>query len=204
MVVKNNGGKLTLPAFVKWALIALVLYSIYRCIKMDSENFRSGRPALDDDDREESFVGGGSSVPVPTASGTVQGTCGGGEGSGKGGGSCISVTGGKLLPVLDPCFNMREVCKQCILLEDHLFQNEKRCEDCIRKHFLTLEGLCEEAITLDKSNQYKLSQYKLPEKLRALQKEFRDNRTDATCESIAQRLRQIRKPLMAKFADKTL
>ena len=40
-----------------------------------------------------------------------------------------------LLPVMDCKFNFREICKQCILLEDHLTHNEKRCIDCCMKHF---------------------------------------------------------------------
>jgi hypothetical protein len=63
------------------------------------------------------------------------GKCGAG---GEGCKSCDS-----LLPVLDPRFNMREICKQSVLLEDHLFQKEKRCHDCICKHFLTIEALAE-------------------------------------------------------------
>ncbi len=55
----------------------------------------------------------------------------------------------KLLPIMDPIFNLREISKQLILLEDHLFHIRKRCSDCIKKHFLTAEALSEEAITLD-------------------------------------------------------
>jgi hypothetical protein len=51
-------------------------------------------------------------------------------------------------PLMDPGYNLREVAKQLVLLEDHLFQEAKRCPDCIRKHFLTVEALLEEAVTL--------------------------------------------------------
>jgi len=54
-------------------------------------------------------------------------------------------------PVTDPVYNIREVCKQCVLLEDHLAQARKRCPDCIRKHLFSIEGLTEEAISLDKN-----------------------------------------------------
>lgn len=57
-------------------------------------------------------------------------------------------TAGDLLPIMDPLFNVREACKQSALLEDHLNQPRKRCPDCIRKHFLTLEALFEEAVSL--------------------------------------------------------
>jgi hypothetical protein len=45
-------------------------------------------------------------------------------------------------------FNLREAAKQLLLLEDHLSQPERRCEDCIRKHFLKAEALLEEGATL--------------------------------------------------------
>jgi hypothetical protein len=54
-----------------------------------------------------------------------------------------------LLPLFNPKYNLREMCKEAVLLEDHLSHSEKRCDDCITKHFLKLEGLAEEAITLD-------------------------------------------------------
>lgn len=54
-----------------------------------------------------------------------------------------------LLPIMSPLFNLREVCKHLTLLEDHLNQPRKRCPDCIRKHFLTLEALFEEGVSLD-------------------------------------------------------
>ena len=40
------------------------------------------------------------------------------------------------------------------LLEDHLNSPRKRCPDCIRKHFLTIEALFEEAVSLDKKYKY--------------------------------------------------
>lgn len=54
-----------------------------------------------------------------------------------------------LLPIMHPLYNLREICKQCALLEDHLNNERKRCMDCIRKHFLTIEALFEEATALD-------------------------------------------------------
>lgn len=54
-----------------------------------------------------------------------------------------------LLPIMHPLYNLREICKQCALLEDHLNNERKRCQDCIRKHFLTIEALFEEATSLD-------------------------------------------------------
>ena len=147
---------LSLPQLIKWGIIALMLYSIWKCVKADSENFKGKANDNDNNnDIQENFVPLSADATrdvnpgEPTCGGATTGqpTCG------KDGG-CVSLSGKKLLPVLDPCFNMREICKQCILLEDHLFQTEKRCTDCIKKHFLTIEALGEEAITLDKENEY--------------------------------------------------
>jgi hypothetical protein len=60
----------------------------------------------------------------------------------------------KLLPIMSPLFNLREICKHLSLLEDHLNNPRKRCHDCIRKHFLTIEAFFEEAVSLDKKFEY--------------------------------------------------
>lgn len=48
-------------------------------------------------------------------------------------------------PVSDPKYNMQQIIKQSILLEEHLSNKNKRCRDCITKHFLHIIGLAEEA-----------------------------------------------------------
>ena len=48
-------------------------------------------------------------------------------------------------PVSDPAYNMREIAKQSVLLEEHLVEGNKYCRDCIAKHFLHVIGLAEEA-----------------------------------------------------------
>ena len=103
----------------------------------------------------------------------------------------------KLLPVTNPLFNYREICKNCILLEDHLFQKGKRCNDCCKKHFLTLEALAEEAITLDNDNKYKMY-YDLPDQIRDIAKMYIKSESP---EKIAQKLRKIRKDLIDKCFD---
>lgn len=99
-----------------------------------------------------------------------------------------------LLPVLDCRFNLREICKQCILLEDHLSHDKKRCTDCCIKHFLALEGLCEEAVTLDKENRHDHIRG-LAEKIRQLQKMWYEN-PEGSAHQCSQELRQIRKQFM--------
>jgi len=51
-------------------------------------------------------------------------------------------------PIMDPKYNMFEVVKNSILLEDHLNQPKKRCKDCICKHFLSIIAYMGEAISL--------------------------------------------------------
>lgn len=109
--------------------------------------------------------------------------------------SCSSCSNNKLLPILEPLHNMREISKQLILLEDHLFQKSKRCEDCICKHFLTVEALSEEAITLDKEKQHQEYLEKLPDRIRNIQKMYLSKKD--TCD-VAQELRNIRKEMMLK------
>jgi hypothetical protein len=123
-------------------------------------------------------------------SGGLDNKCGAGNG-------CSSLSGKKLLPVLDPRFNMREICKECILLQGHLTDDEKSCKDCCYKHLLTLEALAEEAIGLDKDKKYK-DLRKLPSTIRGLCKKLinGDDRYD-----IAQNIRDIRKKYMIKCFD---
>ena len=101
----------------------------------------------------------------------------------------------QLLPVLDANYNMREICKQCILLEDHLSHIEKRCPDCCIKHFLALEALSEEAIQLDKEQKLDANIKDLPTKFRRIQKKWYENPSHNATQC-SQDLRKIRKLLM--------
>lgn len=101
-----------------------------------------------------------------------------------------------LLPVMDPNFNLREICKQSILLEDHLSHDQKRCTDCCTKHFLALEALAEEAITLDTNNT--CADIKpLPRMIRELELLWIQNPVQNS-HKIAQKLRIIRKQFQQK------
>lgn len=113
--------------------------------------------------------------------------------------------GTNLYPILDPRFNLREAAKNMVLLEDHLFHEGKRCQDCILKHCLIIEGFLEEGITLDKKRQYTDILTKSLKEFRGI---FRDisikitngKLTDSDCATFAQRIRIIRKPLCQEFA----
>ena len=58
------------------------------------------------------------------------------------------------LSVLDPLFNIREMVKNLLLLEQHLFVPEHRCVQCIRKHTMLIEAFLDEAYSLDESHGY--------------------------------------------------
>jgi len=110
-----------------------------------------------------------------------------------------------LLPVLKSQFNLREICKQCILLEDHLSHKEKRCMDCCVKHFLALEGLSEEAITLDSTTSYPSPHCdtlmeSLPTEIREIQSFWYQN-PDKHAQQAAQKLRTLRKRYQTDVFD---
>ena len=102
-----------------------------------------------------------------------------------------------LLPIMNPLFNLREICKQMSLLEDHLNNPRKRCRDCIRKHFLTIEALFEEAVSLDKDFKYEESLDGKAQEVRDLQGEWLDcletKKEHEGHLAIAQALRALRK-----------
>lgn len=101
---------------------------------------------------------------------------------------------------MDPKFNAREIVKQSWLLEDHLITPQKNCCDCIKKHFLALEGLAEEAAALE------CRKYACPpllktyaSKVRAMHHAFEHApkaRRSVVMLVVARRLRQLRKRLM--------
>ena len=110
-----------------------------------------------------------------------------------------------LLPVLRPSFNAREICKELVLLEKHLNEPLQRCRDCICKHFLTIEALAEEAISLHCPEKKRLCPKKLhcvPHMMRRLQSELAASPQYSTskCTHTAAALRKIRKILMRNHA----
>ena len=110
-----------------------------------------------------------------------------------------------LLPIMSPLYNLREVCKQIILLEDHLNQPRKRCSDCIRKHFLTIEALFEEAVSLDKDLKYVEVLDGKAEEIRKLQSVWLDTKDSEHAHRfyliLAQAFRVLRKSLAGHCFD---
>ena len=60
--------------------------------------------------------------------------------------SCSQNTCGAIDPVNDPDYNVREVIKNTLLIEQHLADKNKYCKQCLVKHFLISIGLLEEGI----------------------------------------------------------
>jgi hypothetical protein len=99
---------------------------------------------------------------------------------------------------MDPLFNLRELCKHLLLLEDHLAQPDKRCPDCIRKHLLTIEALADEAVALDPCGIYVQSGCMNAELARLWAERLMDGR-DPT--EIAGQIRQWRKQMTPMVFD---
>lgn len=59
-----------------------------------------------------------------------------------------------LLPILNPMFNIREVVKNILLLEDHLLDKRRRCPQCLKKHLLLVEAFLDESITLSSDQKF--------------------------------------------------
>lgn len=116
---------------------------------------------------------------------------------------CNAKTCGKqLYPVMDPEFNMREVSKQCLLLEDHLNNSKKRCIDCIKKHFLIIDGMLEEAVSLEKDNKLRDTYRNIFLKWVEIEKKYVANQSDPNnIDEISKEIRLFRKPLVEQYFD---
>ena len=100
--------------------------------------------------------------------------------------------------ITDPLFNLREIAKQLILLEDHLGHENKRCPDCIQKHLLTIEALAEEAVSLDQSGKVTAISNSFAEEARNWLQAFLDGTDPKT---LAETIRRVRKLLTPAVCD---
>ena len=102
------------------------------------------------------------------------------------------------LSLMSPLFNLREIAKQMLLLEDHLLHVNKHCHDCIRKHLLTIEAFAEEATTLDKDQEYVVLSEHLAFAARSWMEAVCDGES---FHEIAQQIRGVRKQLVSRVHD---
>mgnify|MGYP003345657915 CR=1 FL=1 len=108
-----------------------------------------------------------------------------------------------LLPVMRPAQNMRDIIKECALVEDHLGHAERRCPDCIRKHLLKIEGLAEECASLCKPAEGSVSQdaRNVAKAARVLNNTWASApKSDAVNRAVAAKVRTVRKYLMPAYA----
>lgn len=101
-------------------------------------------------------------------------------------------------PINSALFNVREITKQMLLLEDHLTDDEKFCMDCIRKHFLMIEALAEEAIAMEPRSRWTAIASELARNCRRWQTSFADGTNKAI---ISERIRKRRKEMVALVFD---
>ncbi len=122
------------------------------------------------------------------------GTCGISQGS-------CGATAGSLDPIMDPKYNILEVIKNTILLEDHLNQSKKRCNDCICKHFLTIISYLCEGINLAGTsiNDYPHLENSLEDYTKWFEKWKADKRNPSVLLEIASDLRKKRKVLIHAY-----
>jgi hypothetical protein len=117
------------------------------------------------------------------------------------GGKCDVKSCGALDPVSDPKYNMQQIVKQSILLEEHLTNKNKRCRDCITKHFQHIIGLAEEAQMLasNRCNKYPLMNESVAIYNDLFNEWFKYRSDEKRVLDIADRLRIHRKKLIAIY-----
>ena len=103
------------------------------------------------------------------------------------------------LTVTDAGFNMREIVKQMILLEQHLTDQRKQCPDCICKHLLCIEALAEEAVALNPTGPHAKQAARLADAARGWLVALKDDK--ANLPAVAQQVRAVRKAFMQQVAD---
>ena len=118
---------------------------------------------------------------------------------------CSPISCKNIDDVSDPKYNMQQIVKQSILLEEHLANKNKRCRDCITKHFLHIIGLAEEAqmLATNKIDKYPLINECVELYNRIFQKWMKNYEIDQTnndnfC-TCGDELRTMRKKLIAVY-----
>ena len=104
------------------------------------------------------------------------------------------------LSISDPRYNIREIVKQMILLEQHLLEKNKYCPDCISKHILTIEALAEEGQCLDAQRRWCKLLHPLVGKARVWGAAFE---AQVPPHKIGQDVRAVRKQLAPRLVSVT-
>ena len=116
-------------------------------------------------------------------------------------GTCDIHSCGALDPVSNPAYNMQQIVKQSILLEEHITNKNKRCRDCITKHFLHIIGLAEEAqmLATNKCSKYPLIVESVELYNNLFNKWVKDKDNENNLLNISDNLRTHRKKLIAIY-----
>ena len=101
-------------------------------------------------------------------------------------------------PISSAEFNVREIVKQMLLLEEHLTDDDKYCGDCIQKHLMMIEGLAEESLTLEPTGSWVKDSKSLASLARSIITKFIDGEDKG---KLARRVRLQRKKIMFKVQD---
>lgn len=102
------------------------------------------------------------------------------------------------LSLNSPEYNLREIAKNMLLLEDHLVDENKFCHDCIRKHIMMIEALADEAVSLDKEMKWVRESRDISARARRWMERFTDRDEPLR---LAQDVRLARKQLVVKVHD---
>ena len=115
-------------------------------------------------------------------------------------GTC-SISSCGIDPVSDPKYNMKQIAKQSILLEEHITHKQKRCKDCIIKHFLHIIGLSEEAVWLacDRVDTFPLLKDSVEFYNNVFDKWTKGQADDENLHNVASELRDMRKAIISKY-----
>jgi hypothetical protein len=110
-------------------------------------------------------------------------------------------TCGAIDPVSNPEYNMKQIIRQSILLEEHLAEDRKYCKDCVCKHFNHILGLNSEGLCLagDKANNYPHMSECVEFYDIQFQKWLKDRDSKSTRLEICSKLREKRKQLMSAY-----
>ena len=98
-------------------------------------------------------------------------------------------------------FNVREIAKQLLLLEDHLADDDKFCKDCVRKHLMMVEALAEEAVTLDPKSKWAATSRGLANMSRDTMVAFSKGGSVGNRAVLGSKIRLVRKKLVEKVYD---
>lgn len=96
---------------------------------------------------------------------------------------------------------MMELLGYMLMIEDKLFNYDKRCLKCVKEHIMTAESLCDKMMESHHKEETKLYETikDVPSTLRAFQKRLRKCKTNTDYNNLTQGIRIIRKELTKKY-----